>query len=657
MYNMICFMKHFFRRDESFETSQVLKNYQGLLLILKLLNPSPDRASDLEQIAERLGLLGSSTSLTPSPHSSASLGRSSSSHEFLSGHDPPIYEVIRSMQKQLSPDMLQRYLEHWDALANFAKTTGGYLAYASACSGSGGDSLYLKALNECASELAQSGGKVPMRCQFVCEKNPAKLQWCIHFCQPEYAFRLIEDLAKDEALDEISCRLVSTGDMVQLFFFNFGFSCTDFSSLNMGAQEYRHDCCESGVGSSGVTWTCSLSFVQKNCPLILEIENVPFLIRSRNLDVVLKELATSGYSMAYGLATSSNHGFPHSRQRSWLWGFFTFGEPVRPWQETYAECMLQLRSSVPVPLKSFLFPDQSETLMTQLGNIKNTCASEKTTKWKGDHWLERSLLGMVRPTSLHQSAEVKGVIRENKLSTREADCVIFRYQKQEIAADASSSFSEDLKHNLKWLHGSSKQTGKKQNVVVGAKKKVFTCLLPTSKIMFYGNPLEIERNQDIGDLDGIISVSEVSGVDGDATVSEVEEDDTVEADAFKPRRLFGHEPLALQGVPLEHTLAWGMSERMAMHIAGNAFCAGPFSAVFISGMSSAPLPTHLWGSDPQLVQLPCREIGDAIGDEIGDDLDVLDDLDPLETDFGLFDMHDSPEAMSPERSSSETHVS
>ena len=561
------------------------------------------------------------------------------------------------MQKQLSPDMLQRYLEHWDALANFAKTTGGYLAYASACSGSGGDSLYLKALNECASELAQSGGKVPMRCQFVCEKNPAKLQWCIHFCQPEYAFRLIEDLAKDEALDEISCRLVSTGDMVQLFFFNFGFSCTDFSSLNMGAQEYRHDCCESGVGSSGVTWTCSLSFVQKNCPLILEIENVPFLIRSRNLDVVLKELATSGYSMAYGLATSSNHGFPHSRQRSWLWGFFTFGEPVRPWQETYAECMLQLRLSVPVPLKSFLFPDQSETLMTQLGNIKNTCASEKTTKWKGDHWLERSLLGMVRPTSLHQSAEVKGVIRENKLSTREADCVIFRYQKQEIAADASSSFSEDLKHNLKWLHGSSKQTGKKQNVVVGAKKKVFTCLLPTSKIMFYGNPLEIERNQDIGDLDGIISVSEVSGVDGDATVSEVEEDDTVEADAFKPRRLFGHEALALQGVPLEHTLAWGMSERMAMHIAGNAFCAGPFSAVFISGMSSAPLPTHLWGRDPQLVQLPCREIGDAIGDEIGDDLDVLDDLDPLETDFGLFDMHDSPEAMSPERSSSETHVS
>ena len=175
--------------------------------------------------------------------------------------------------------------------------------------------------------------------------------------------------------------------------------------------------------------------------------------------------------------------------------------------------------------------------------------------------------------------------------------------------------------------------------------------------MFYGNPLEIERNQDIGDLDGIVSVSEVSGVDGDATVSEVEEDDTVEADAFKPRRLFGHEALALQGVPLEHTLAWGMSERMAMHIAGNAFCAGPFSAVFISGMSSAPLPTHLWGSDPQVVQLPCREIGDAIGDEIGDDLDVLDDLDPLETDFGLFDMHDSPEAMSPERRSSETHVS
>ena len=57
------------------------------------------------------------------------------------------------------------------------------------------------------------------------------------------------------------------------------------------------------------------------------------------------------------------------------------------------------------------------------------------------------------------------------------------------------------------------------------------------------------------------------------------------------------------------------------------------------------------------MQLPCREIGDAIGDEIGDDLDVLDDLDPLETDFGLFDMHDSLEAMSPERSSSETHVS
>ncbi len=72
-----------------------------------------------------------------------------------------------------------------------------------------------------------------------------------------------------------------------------------------------------------------------------------------------------------------------------------------------------------------------------------------------------------------------------------------------------------------------------------------------------------------------------------------------------PRRILGHEALALQGVPIEHTIAYGMSERMAMCLAGNAFCAGSFCAAFIAGMISSPIPTHRWGTDPHSMALPC----------------------------------------------------
>jgi DNA (cytosine-5)-methyltransferase 1 len=87
-----------------------------------------------------------------------------------------------------------------------------------------------------------------------------------------------------------------------------GFPCQDISSIGKGA----------GIeGKESGLWTEFARIVREIRPRYVLVENVPVL-RSRGLDVVLGDLAASGYDMEWDCIPASAVGAPHRRDRIWI---------------------------------------------------------------------------------------------------------------------------------------------------------------------------------------------------------------------------------------------------------------------------------------------------------------------------------------------------
>jgi len=87
-----------------------------------------------------------------------------------------------------------------------------------------------------------------------------------------------------------------------------GFPCQDISSAGNGA----------GItGAKSSLWKEMARIVGEIQPRFVFIENSPML-RTRGLNVVLKDLAQMGYDAKWGIVSASDTGAPHQRKRMWI---------------------------------------------------------------------------------------------------------------------------------------------------------------------------------------------------------------------------------------------------------------------------------------------------------------------------------------------------
>jgi site-specific DNA-cytosine methylase len=194
----------------------------------------------------------------------------------------------------------------------------------SICSGSDMGHSAIVALLECYQ------GPMPVVRHTMCVEWVAwKRDWIMCHYSPDTLFGDVKDFAKDSAMDYVSNTLKPhpAVDIVTI-----GFSCKCFSPLNNKTKDFTRAVLE-GKGSSGVTATSSLIYVERHKPKVVLIENVTGLLNGyqradsltlevaidtcSNLAVLLDALRRMGYVCPFAKVNPAPR-MAVNRARAWL---------------------------------------------------------------------------------------------------------------------------------------------------------------------------------------------------------------------------------------------------------------------------------------------------------------------------------------------------
>ena len=142
-----------------------------------------------------------------------------------------------------------------------------------------------------------------------------------------------------------------------------------FTRLNSRASSAAsRSCVEARVGKTGVTCAAAFSYIQRERPGIVGIENVKNLAAAQpnggptNLETVVKRLNNMGYVVLARILSAQKYGFPQSRDRWWILGFLTSAEGIDQSQKGFVlppfvievQSILQQLEVEMLPLSSFL---------------------------------------------------------------------------------------------------------------------------------------------------------------------------------------------------------------------------------------------------------------------------------------------------------------
>ena len=90
-----------------------------------------------------------------------------------------------------------------------------------------------------------------------------------------------------------------------------GFPCQDISGANINAKGIK--------GARSGLWSEFIRIVNECDPKYVFIENSPML-RTRGLEIILKDLTESGFDAEWGCLSASQTGAKHKRDRMWIMG-------------------------------------------------------------------------------------------------------------------------------------------------------------------------------------------------------------------------------------------------------------------------------------------------------------------------------------------------
>ena len=380
------------------------------------------------------------------------------------------------------------------------------------------------------------------------ESDPRKREWLRAFSKPELLFDDVTAFGDDhgESVNHMTGNPATLP--ASLGFFNFGFSCKDFSSLNNGSREWAPGCLASGQGSTGATWKGNLDIVDATRPFVLLAENVAAAGRGKPFEQMVADLFDRGYTLFKCLMNAANYGLPQDRVRSWFGAIRS--DLLSPDVDNDLCGLIELMQiKDPLPLDRFLLAPDSDYLRSVMearlqASEKKTKAlakakvkprftlksKQKGRKWVADHWRVRRLLDMPVHSST-QPPHITEAAHKNAMCPRESDLLSIVLEGPS-RPDAVKSPTLELKHSAPRVVGLGGQ----------AKKRRFqgstSCLLPTSRMVVMPP-----------------SVPEM-------------------------RYLTGREALAIQGI--ECGSGHGLTDSELLHLAGNAFSGGCFAAVFLA---------------------------------------------------------------------------
>jgi hypothetical protein len=150
------------------------------------------------------------------------------------------------------------------------------------------------------------------------------------FCQVEWpevglTFRRVEDLVCPRAYD---CRSGSFQRVPFTDIFVGGFVCKFKSGFNSRRGVGGANCCQTGEGSTGLSYTAVMSFIRKVKPRVVILENVKNLsLKASNSDqsdkdFILNELRGAGYAARDFLTDARTVGSLQKRTRWYLIGYY-----------------------------------------------------------------------------------------------------------------------------------------------------------------------------------------------------------------------------------------------------------------------------------------------------------------------------------------------
>ena len=403
-----------------------------------------------------------------------------------------------------------------------------------------------------------TGHGVNFKCALQIEFDPRKREWLAGHCEQEILLDDVTSAATGTNVNHMNGQQVLLPEKLAVY--SYGFSCKDLSGLNNHSRAWSKDCVSSGQGSTGATWKGNLAVVAATRPWIVLMENVPSAAKGRNWLQMQTDLEAKGYTLFKIVLNACHFGLPQDRLRAWFSAIRTDVMATRDDSDLPGLIDL-LRIPQHLPLHRFILPpgntylqriimersqisvkkakrDEKAAASIKKGKVTKKKKKQSGKKWVADHWKVRRLLDMPEPPPA--PAHIEDAAFKNGMGDREVDLLRI-IEEGPSRPDATVQPTVELKHSAPRVVGLS-----------GAKKKKYqgstSCLLPTSRMMVLP-----------------------------PTVPEL-------------RYLTGMEALCIQGVGGGSRIqSHGFTDRELLHLAGNAFSAGCFAAVFIATLAHVDL--------------------------------------------------------------------
>lgn len=423
----------------------------------------------------------------------------------------------------------------------------------------------------------------PSHVAFSCEKVKTKRQFyqgCVmphlssHGCMFEEMSSLAEVVAPC-AYHGHDCKVESRTDVHVC-----GFSCKDLSKLNnCWSHEERQNILEKGLGSTGKTFASLTAYAARCRPRCLILENVDELEDSKleenpNLDFLYTAFSSIGYSVGQKTLKTSSFGLPQARRRVYFVAIHhdSFGLlPAR--SQALAERIVDLVDTFQtkaLQIGDLLVSSTDPVLVEEMGQLRDKSKIQTTnqdTKWPADHEMLFKSKGLTW---------------------------------KDLQPSPSLLANE-------WYMNLSR-----------AKKEVLNYYLYRGKnnLDTKGLPTSIDLSQHISRAprghDGTLQTLTPKMCTWVTRPFRCEEDKRAKRLKFPEdgRILLGFEAMCLQGFPATWLRHIKTSNSLLLDLAGNAFSATVFAAVYIAALSELPDIADLPGDKPSA----------------GDDLQALLDL-------------------------------
>ena len=192
-----------------------------------------------------------------------------------------------------------------------------------------------------------------IRHMFSCEIIDWKCRFIRDHWTPEAVFPDVTRLGNHKAQDIDGTWRVVPSPLL----FACGIECDSVSKLNVNAHRHRA-CIEHGSDKTGSTAQGTIGFVKAHKPLSVILENVSSLgtkdseTGKSNLQMLVELFNGMGYAVWHSLVTAGKHGFPQSRER------------------TYIVCVLEAPVAVNQYDKEFVFPRWHQGFSMRLAQLE-----------------------------------------------------------------------------------------------------------------------------------------------------------------------------------------------------------------------------------------------------------------------------------------------